>query len=166
MQNQDRELELFARIRLLESRLIEGLPPQLNLGEYETLIRGFLDETLTIAHYSTTLNNELFDIAVLELKADLLENLFNLLMRETTDRLNEILAQSPFPERAIRREALDFIVDSLSQVNLNVNLTDPRSNFEKQVLNGILRFWLQDVQLNGHQSAFYLRFLEHFKGSI
>ena len=36
--NQDMELELFARIRLLENRMIEGLPPQLNLGEYETLV--------------------------------------------------------------------------------------------------------------------------------
>lgn len=79
-QNQEMELELFARIRLLENRMIEGLPPQLNLGEYETLVRGFLDDTLTIDHYYTTISNELFDITVLELKANLLEQLFNLLM--------------------------------------------------------------------------------------
>lgn len=63
--NQEMELELFARIRLLESRMIEGLPPQLNLGEYETLVRGFLDDTLTIDHYCTTISNELFEITVL-----------------------------------------------------------------------------------------------------
>ncbi|KAL2505779.1 Uncharacterized protein Adt_21400 [Abeliophyllum distichum] len=160
--NQEREVELFARIRLLENRLIEGLPPQLNLGEYEALVRGFLDDTLTIRHYSTTISNELFEIGVYELKADLLDQLFNLLMKETTDRLNQILTESPFPERAIRTEALEFIVDFLNQLNLN----DPTSNFDKGVLNHTLRYWLQDVQQNGHQSAFYLRFLEHFKGSI
>lgn len=160
--NLDTELELFARIRILENRLIEGLPPQLNLGEYETLVRGFLDETFTIAHYSTTLTNELFDITILELKADLLEQLFNLLMRETPDRLTHILATSPFPERAVRTEALEFIVDCLAQLNLS----NPRSNLDRVVLDGTLRYWVQDVQQNGHQSAFYLWFLDHFKGSI
>lgn len=60
--NQETELELFARIRLLENRFIEGLPPQMNLGEYEALVRGFLDDTLTIDHYRNVLSNELFDI--------------------------------------------------------------------------------------------------------
>lgn len=160
--NLDTELELFARIRLLESRLIEGLPPQLNLGEYEAMVRGFLEQTFTIPHYSSTLNNELFDIGILELKADLLEQLFNLLMRETTDRLNKILTESPFPERAIRAEALEFIIESLSHFNLN----DAESNIDKQTLVAILRYWIQDIQQNGHQSAFYLLFVEYFKGSI
>lgn len=160
--NLDTELELFARIRILENRLIEGLPPQLNLGEYETLVRGFISDTFTISHYSTTLTNELFDITILELKADLLEQLFNLLMRETPDRLTHILAESPFPERAVRTEALEFIVDCLAQLNLS----DPRSNLDRVVLDGTLRYWVQDVQQNGHQSAVYLRFLDHFKGSI
>lgn len=162
LQNLDTELGLFARIRLLESRLIERLPPQSNLGEYEALVRGFLDQTITIAHYSTTITNELFDISIFELKADLLDQLFNLLMRETPDRLNQILTESPFPERAIRTEALEFIGDCLDQLNLN----DPRSNVDKEALTAALRYWLQDVQQNGHQSAFYLLFVEHFKGSI
>ena len=98
----------------------------------------------------------------MELKADLLEQLFNLLMGETPDRLNQILAESPFPERAIRSEALEFIVESLNQFHLS----DPRSNLDKVALTGTLRYWLQDVQQNGHQSAFYLLFVEHFKGSI
>lgn len=159
--NFDTELELFARIRVLESRLIEGLPPQLNLGEYETLVRGFLDQTISIPHYSTTLNNELFDIGVLELKADLLEQLFHLLIHESTDRLNQILAESPFPERAIQAEALDFIVESLKKFHLNAI----RSNVDKIALSATLRYWIQDVRQNGHQSAFYLLFVEHFKGS-
>lgn len=132
------------------------------MGEYEALVRGFLDETLTIAHYSTTISNELFDITIFELKADLLDQLFNMLIRETPDRLNQILTESPFPERAIRTEALEFIVDSLNQLDLN----DPRSNLDKVALTGTLRYWIQDVQQNGHQSAFYLLFIEHFKGIL
>lgn len=65
--NQEMELELFARIRVLENRMIEGLPPQLNLGEYETLVRGFLDNTLTINHYC---NNENSQLDISELKAN------------------------------------------------------------------------------------------------
>ena len=69
--NQETELELFARIRLLENRLIDGLPPQMNFGEYEALVRGFLDDTLTIGHYRNVLSNELFDLRLLEFKANL-----------------------------------------------------------------------------------------------
>lgn len=42
------EGDLINRIRFLENRMIEGLPPQLNQGEYEALVRGFLLEC--IAH--------------------------------------------------------------------------------------------------------------------
>lgn len=151
--NQEMELELLARIRLLESR---------PLGEYETLVRGFLDDTLTIDHYCTTISNELFEITVLLCKANLLEQLFNLLVSETPARLTQILAESPFPERAIRSEALEFINGLLDRLHM----TDPRSLFEKGLLEHTLRYWLQDVQQNGHQSAFYRHFLEHLKGSI
>jgi hypothetical protein len=81
-------------------------------------------------------------------------------MSETTARLTQILAESPFPERAIRSETLEFINAFLAKWNL----ADPRSPFEKGVLEHALR--LQDAQQNGHPSAFYRDFLEHFKGSI
>lgn len=156
------ELELFARIRLLENRMIEELPPQLNLGEYETLVRGFLDDTLTINHYCTTITNELFEITVLELKANLVEKLFDLLMSEPDARFIQILADSPFPERSIKPEALAYLNDQLTALNIH----DPRSNFEKNVLDNFLRYFVQDVQQHGHNSVFYRHFLEHFKGSI
>lgn len=159
--NQETELELFARIRLLENRLIEGLPPQMNLGEYEALVRGFLDDTLTIDHYRNVLSNELFDITVLELKANLLEQLVNLLMSETTGRLTQILADSPFPERAIRTEALEFINDFMSRLNLH----EPRSTFEKRLVLAMLRYWIQDAQQYGNISAVYIEFLRHFLGN-
>lgn len=38
-QNAHVEAELFSRIRGLEAQLAHGLPPQLNPGEYEGLVR-------------------------------------------------------------------------------------------------------------------------------
>jgi hypothetical protein len=159
--NQETELELFARIRLLENRLIDGLPPQMNFGEYEALVRGFLDDTLTIGHYHNVLSNELFDLRLLEFKANLLEQLVNLLMSETTERLTQILADSPFREGAIRTEALSFINDFMN----HLNLSDPHSPFEKRLVEAMLRYWIQDAQQNGNLSAVYREFLRYFLGN-
>ncbi|KAH6790265.1 hypothetical protein C2S51_005271 [Perilla frutescens var. frutescens] len=162
----DREFELFARIRLLEDIFLEGLPPQLQSGEYEMLIRQFLDSTIDISNYSVTMAREFLDLTILENKADLLDGIFNLLMGEPTERLRQILLESPFPERAIRTEALDFIVDSIEKVgSLNqYNLSDPGSSFERRVVTTILQYWIQDIQQHGHLSPFYLQFLDHFMG--
>lgn len=164
--NVDREFELFARIRLLENKLLEGLPPQSQSGEYELLIRKFLDDTITFDNYFSTMAREIRDITILEKKADLLDGIFHLLMGETDDRLKQILLESPFPERAIRTEALDFIVDSIEKVgSLNqYNLSNPGSDFERRVVTTILQYWIQDIQQHGHLSVFYLQFLDHFMG--
>lgn len=159
--NQETELELFARIRLLENRLIDGLPPQMNFGEYEALVRGFLDDTLTIGHYRNVLSNELFDLRLLEFKANLLEQLVNLFLSETTERLAQILADSPFREGAIRTEALSFINDFMSRLNLN----EPQSPFDKGLVEAMLRYWIQDAQQNGNLSAVYREFLRYFLGN-
>lgn len=66
----DMEIELYARIRLLESRLIDRLPPQLHSGEYENLVWENINQSFNIHHYHIALSNELFDITVLELKAN------------------------------------------------------------------------------------------------
>ena len=160
--NFEMELELFARIRILENRMIEGLPPQLNLGEYETLVRGFLNQTLTIEHYCNTMSNELFEIAVMELKANLVDQLSNLLVSEPTARLTQILSDSPFPEGSIRPEALEFLNDFMDRLNLH----EPRSTFEKGLVEAMLRYWIQDVQQNAHRSSFYLEFVKHFRGDL
>lgn len=97
----------------------------------------------------------------MEFKANLVDQLFHLLVSETPARLTQILSESPFPERAIRTEALEFITDFLSRLNLS----DPGTRFEKAVLEHTLRYWLQDVHQNGHRSAFYVEFLRHFRGN-
>nr|QKE23545.1 ATPase subunit 1 [Teucrium ornatum] len=162
----DREIELFARIRLLESKLIEGLPPQLEEGGYEQLVRTFLDETISPNHYLSTLQNEVLDITLLECRANLVEKVFNFLLSEETDRLAAILSESPFPERAIKGEALAFIQDYAEEIGAlhNVPLGDPRSQLEKRILEGLLRSVLQNLEEAGHQADFYRRFLAHFRG--
>lgn len=85
----------------------------------------------------------------------------NLLMSETTGRLTQILADSPFPERAIRTEALEFINDFMSRLNLH----EPRSTFEKRLVLAMLRYWIQDAQQYGNISAVYIEFLRHFLGN-
>lgn len=162
--NQETELELFARIRLLENRLIEGLPPQLNLGEYEALVRGFLEDTVSVRDYCNVLNNELFDITVFELKANLLEGLVNLLMSEPTDRLTQIFSNSPFaePDRVIRSEALEFINYFMSRFQIQEDAA--RSPFERRLVVSMLNLWIQDAQQNGHLSAVYTAFVRYFLG--
>lgn len=85
-------------------------------------------------------------------------------MGETADRLTQIFTSSAFPERG---EALAFILDSIHEVgSLNqLNLSDPGSDLERAVVAGLIRYWIQDIQQSGHQSAFYLRFLDHFRGN-
>ena len=97
----------------------------------------------------------------MELKANLLEQLVNLLLSESTERLTQILADSPFPERAIRPEALEFINDFLTRFNLD----EPRSTFDKRVVEAMLRYWIQDAQQYGNISAVYIEFLRHFLGN-
>ncbi|KAK9714116.1 hypothetical protein RND81_06G072400 [Saponaria officinalis] len=70
------ELDLVNRIRILENRMISGLPPQLNHGEYEALVKGFLNETISISHYTSTLNRELYERKIFEWKGHLVDRLF------------------------------------------------------------------------------------------
>ncbi|KAK8986722.1 hypothetical protein V6N11_010272 [Hibiscus sabdariffa] len=139
-QNEHVDAELFSRIRNLENRLIDRLPPQLNRGEYATLVRENIDQSINLFHYQSSLSNEIFEITVLELKADLQDQLFNLLLSEPDHRLIQILSESPFPESAIRREALEFILLKMEAVNLN--LDNARSRFDKVLLEQLLRLGL------------------------
>ncbi|XP_052485175.1 cytochrome c oxidase subunit 1-like [Gossypium raimondii] len=163
-QNEHVEAELFSRIRNLENRLIDRLPPQLNHGEYATLVRNNLNlnEAINIRNYHSALSNEIFDITVLELKANLTDQLFNLLLSEPDDRLIQILGESPFPERAIRREALEYL--DLKMVSVNLNLENARSRFDKVLVEQVLRYWLNLLQEHRHRCHIYTEFLSHFRG--
>lgn len=81
-QNANVETELFSRIRGLEAQLSHGLPPQLNRGEYERLVRENLDSAVSIRHYREALDHELFELKIMEKGGNLQERLFNRMISE------------------------------------------------------------------------------------
>lgn len=155
------EIELYARVRLLEARLIERLPPQLNSGEYENLVRDNLNQAKSVMHYQSALSNELFDISVLELKANIQDKLFDLLMAEPDEQLLAILRDSPFPERAIRPEALDFLEGKLNLLNLGN--PHPHAYGEKVLLQTTLELWLRNLIQFNRNAVVYTEFISHFR---
>lgn len=152
------EGELISRIRGLERQLVHGLPPQLNEGEYENIVRQNLNGAMSIRHFQSALDLEQFDITIMELKENLQNNkLFNLLLSEPDARLTEILSQSPFHEKNIRSEAYDFIEERVRDLNT-------RSQAQRVFLENYLRNFIRDSEQNGHLSAIYREFLQHFLG--
>ncbi|KAK4343828.1 hypothetical protein RND71_036922 [Anisodus tanguticus] len=141
---EDLEIDLYARIRLLEALQIERLPPQLNAGGYEELVQGFLKETRTPMEFLSVVTNELFDIQVLEVKAQLQDALFNLFLTEPDNEFLPIIRESPFRERRIRPEILEFLEEQLD----GAGLADPhpRNPVMKTTLEKILRGMLLQLQ--------------------
>ena len=80
------EEQLFSRIRDLEAHLAHGLPPQLNPGEYEHLVRGLLENSINVHHYQQVLSQELFDIKMMEMKRDLQNLLLTFMIAEHSNR--------------------------------------------------------------------------------
>ena len=151
-QNSDVEAELFARIRALESQLAHGIPPQLNPGEYESLVRENLDNSINLNHYRNSLSNEFFELQILEFKVRLQDLLFQTMLSEP--RLEHILNVSPYND--IRAEAFDFLESKVEPVN------DMRHNFSKNILDGSLRYYIKDMEQKGSQSLIYRAFYSHF----
>jgi len=148
------EMDLFARIRVLENKMVHGLPPQLNPGGYEQLVRENLAEALTTRYYATTLSNEIFEITILELKASLQEALFTQILAEPEiDRLLEMA-----PIENIRSQAYDFIEEKVEPVS------SMRHRFQKNILEGTLRHFIRDLGQNRTNSFIYRDFLNYFLG--
>nr|BBA45696.1 hypothetical protein [Beta vulgaris subsp. vulgaris]CBL52023.1 hypothetical protein [Beta vulgaris subsp. maritima] len=152
------EQDLIARIRVLENRMLPGIPPQLTDGEYEALVKSFLDHSLSIRHYESTLNTERFDLNVLERKADLVEGLWRILINEPSERFLEILKQTSLNEGQIKENALDFIEDFLQRFSLS----DPRSNFDRRICESMLNSWNDDLNQRANQSLLYSEFLDYY----
>lgn len=154
----DLEHELYSRIRLLESRLIDRLPPQQHLGEYETLVRNNLTECGNTRYYRSTLSNELFALTVLEYKAKIYDQLLNLSLSEPENRLSLIFRGSSFNfnEGSIRENLLDFIEAKMEASDL----THPNSRHEKILVKETLANHLQE---NGPRSRVYIEFLFYLR---
>lgn len=160
--NPDLEMELYARIRLLENREIDRLPPQETPGQYEALVRDHLNNTISIPHYQSALKFEIFDIYVLELKANIQERLFNLMLQEPDTHLSTIFKESPFNEGAIREEALSFLEEQIE----TLRLSNPQTPFDKSLLQTNLTTWNTQLQEFGSNSYLYIGFVEHFRGKL
>lgn len=151
-QNADVEAELFSRIQNLENKLSYGLPPQLNPGEYENLVRENLENVINVRHYHEALSREFFELKILEMKSELQENLFNLIISER--RIDRILELSL--NHDIRRQAFEFIEDKVEPVS------SMRHAFERNIFEGTLRHFVRDIEQNGTRSFIYREFFSHF----
>lgn len=97
----------------------------------------------------------------LELKANILDQIFNLFLREPDARLIQILRESPFDEGSVQSEILEFLESKLEFLGLD----DPRSSVEKSLAECSLRCWVQDLQERGARSLLYTGFVSYFRGS-
>lgn len=87
------ELELFSRIQSLESEMAYGLPPQLNPGEYEQLVRENLNTSINPRHYHSSLSREICEVHIMRLKISLQHSLFDLMINEQS--ISDILSIPP-----------------------------------------------------------------------
>lgn len=151
-QNEEIEAELFSRIRDLEAQQAHGLPPQLNAGDYERLVRENLANSVSVNHYRERLFQELFDVKIMLLKSELQDMLVNTMVAEP--RIDVILNLSPFQD--IRSEAYDFIEQKVEPVS------SMRHEFERNILEASLKHFIQDIEQNGPQSLIFREFYSHF----
>jgi hypothetical protein len=159
-QNAQEETALFSRIKDLESQLVHGLPPQLHEGEYEGLVRSSLISTSNIEEYRIQLALDIFDINMMQHKAMLQNKLLQLFIGQPDERFNQILSESYFEEKDIRRELYEFIEDLVEDVSYT------RNEIKKLIFESRLRFFIEDVDRNGHRSALFLSFFKHFRGDV
>lgn len=152
----ENEAEIYARIRSLQSHYYYNLPPQNNPGEYEGLVRDHLDQALDVPHYRTILDMEYFELTVLERKGLLQDRLFNLMLGE--QKIYRIMELSPYTN--IRREAYDFLEGKVEPVG------SLQHSFQRNIMEGTLNFFIQDLNLNGRNSQIYREFYSHFTDEV
>jgi hypothetical protein len=153
MEITNREIELFARIRLLEAECAYGLPIQLNPGEYEELVKDNIRQSAySFSTYLSTVQNEIFDVQIMEMKATLQERLFNLLLADP--QIDRIFEKTAFQN--IREEAYDFLQSKVEHLDFKVN------QFQKDILEGSLRHYLRELERNGANSELFREFKAHF----
>lgn len=146
------EADIYHRIRLLEGQHYYNIPPQNHQGDYERLVREAFDTTVNVTHFREVFDREYLELSVLERKGLIQENLFNLLIGET--HLSEIMELSPYKD--IRKEATEFISEQVSPVS------EMRFPFQRDIMDGSLTSYLQDLSAHGRNSGIYREFYSHF----
>lgn len=161
--NAGMEQELVHRIHLLEDRMIDGLPPQLNRGEYEALVKSFLDDSISISieNYTKIIYKEIYERNIMELRGDIVERLKFLFLNEPLETCMQILRDSPFRENEIQKQSLEFLDDLISRFGLS----DPRSPVDRAMLESLLGSWSQSLHQQGaHDCRISQDFVKYFKG--
>lgn len=148
----ENEAYIYASIRSLQSRDYYNLPPQNHPGEYEGLVRDHFDQAVDVPHYRNILDIEDFELKVLERKGLLQDRLFNLMLGE--QNLSRIMELSPYTN--IRREAYDFLEGKVEPVS------SLQHSFQRDIMDGSLNSFIQDINLNGRNSQIYREFYSHF----
>lgn len=151
----ENEAEIYRRIRFLENGAYYNLPPQNTPGDYAALVRENFNSAINVAHFRSIFDREYFELQVLERKGLVQDKLLNLMLEE--ENIEEIFLQSPYSN--IRKEAYHFLEDKLQPVG------DPRHAFQRNLLEGSLRFFLQDLAERGKHSSVYQDFLSYFLDS-
>ena len=148
--------EIYQRIRILEARGYENVPPQNHPGEYEELVRGNLSRAWNMGRhfYDTIFMNEYFELRVLERKGLLQDGLTNLMLSEPN--LSRVLELSPYSN--VRQEAYHFIQDRFPPIFLNSLDLSPSRFVIEDSLN-CLRSITTNLDRN---HSFYKEFYRHF----
>ncbi|GKB33554.1 hypothetical protein Tco_0872955 [Tanacetum coccineum] len=107
---------------------------------------------LMFPHYRNILDMEYFEPTVLERKGLLQDRLFNLMLGE--QNLSRIMELSPY--KNIRREAYDFLEGKVEPVG------SLQHSFQRDIMDGSLNFFIQDIKQSGRNSQIYHEFYSHF----
>jgi hypothetical protein len=148
----ENEAEIYQRIRTLESQNYYNLPPQNHPGDYERLVREHFDQAINVDHFRQILDQEFFELTVLERKGLLQENLFNLMLSE--HRIDQIMELSPFND--VRREAYNFLQEKVGPLN------DLRHPYQRHLMDGSLNFFIHDINQHGRNAEVYRQFYDFF----
>ncbi|GKA00762.1 hypothetical protein Tco_0673427 [Tanacetum coccineum] len=123
-----------------------------NPEEYEGLVRDHLDQALNVPHYRNIIDMEYFELTILERKGLLQDRLFNLMLGK--QNLSRIMELSPYTN--IRREAYDFLEGKVEPVG------SLQHSFQRDITDGSLNFFIQDIKQSGRNSQIYHEFYSHF----
>lgn len=143
------ETDLFSRISALETRFCYGLPPQNKVGDYES--PRTLGSSCQCKPFSRDSESRTFRTSSIRTKI-LQDRLQNLLLGECN--IDQILELSPYEN--IRREAFSFLEDKVEPVS---GLNHP---YQKDIMEGSLNYFLNQLETQARQSEFYRDFYRHF----
>ena len=124
----ENETEIYQRIKNLENGHYYSIPPQTRPGEYEAIVRHHFDQAINVNNFREILDQESFELQVLERKGLLQDRLQNLMLAERN--IERIMELSPYTD--VRKEAYHFLQDKVEPVG------DLRHAFQRHIMDGSL----------------------------